>query len=218
MVESTQPMGAAPCKHDAMQRPCRLSQQACRGPTAPHADDSEDPSKRPPMVPAERFLGFFFNRQDTVSDFHRYSILPRHTTQAAISLQPAGFGEIEFSNPTVLPSRSESYLPNHNTRRPIRGRDPLTARARSREASALVNCRKPIRQHQSRLVPEPVTQSPSLDPNRPLVRPRLPTVFPPTTMSDSHDSPNLEDLTPEEANRIIHSHRKVRYGKLLSHL
>lgn len=32
-------------------------------------------------------------------------------------------------------------------------------------------------------------------------------------MSDSHESPNLEDLTPEEANRIIHSHRKVRYGK-----
>ncbi len=32
-------------------------------------------------------------------------------------------------------------------------------------------------------------------------------------MSDTHESPNLEDLTPEEANRIIHSHRKVRYGK-----
>ncbi|KAK3953391.1 fungal-specific transcription factor domain-containing protein [Pseudoneurospora amorphoporcata] len=32
------------------------------------------------------------------------------------------------------------------------------------------------------------------------------------SMSDSHESPNLEDLTPEEANRIIHSHRKVRYG------
>ncbi|KAK4188592.1 protein RDR1 [Podospora australis] len=32
-------------------------------------------------------------------------------------------------------------------------------------------------------------------------------------MSETHgDSPNLEDLTPEEANRIIHSHRKVRYG------
>ncbi|KAK3331648.1 fungal-specific transcription factor domain-containing protein [Cercophora scortea] len=32
-------------------------------------------------------------------------------------------------------------------------------------------------------------------------------------MSDTHDSPShLEDLTPEEANRIIHSHRKVRYG------
>ncbi|GAB1319863.1 hypothetical protein MFIFM68171_10073 [Madurella fahalii] len=31
-------------------------------------------------------------------------------------------------------------------------------------------------------------------------------------MSDAHESPNLEDLTPEEANRIIHSHRKVRYG------
>lgn len=35
----------------------------------------------------------------------------------------------------------------------------------------------------------------------------------PPDMSDSQDSPNLEDLTPEEANRIIHSHRKVRYGK-----
>lgn len=23
----------------------------------------------------------------------------------------------------------------------------------------------------------------------------------------------IDDLTPEEANRIIHSHRKVRYGK-----
>jgi hypothetical protein len=32
-------------------------------------------------------------------------------------------------------------------------------------------------------------------------------------MSDHHESPNVEDLTPEEANRIIHSHRKVRYGK-----
>ncbi|KAK3322995.1 fungal-specific transcription factor domain-containing protein [Apodospora peruviana] len=34
----------------------------------------------------------------------------------------------------------------------------------------------------------------------------------PHPMSDTQDSPNLEDLTPEEANRIIHSHRKVRYG------
>ena len=32
-------------------------------------------------------------------------------------------------------------------------------------------------------------------------------------MSDAHDSPNFDDLTPEEASRIIHSHRKVRYGK-----
>ncbi|KAL2170753.1 hypothetical protein VTG60DRAFT_4501 [Thermothelomyces hinnuleus] len=31
-------------------------------------------------------------------------------------------------------------------------------------------------------------------------------------MSDSQKSPSIEDLTPEEANRIIHSHRKVRYG------
>lgn len=32
---------------------------------------------------------------------------------------------------------------------------------------------------------------------------------------DSHESgqlPSVEHLTPEEANRIIHSHRKVRYG------
>lgn len=28
-------------------------------------------------------------------------------------------------------------------------------------------------------------------------------------------SPNIDDLTPEEASRIIHSHRKVRYGMLL---
>jgi hypothetical protein len=27
------------------------------------------------------------------------------------------------------------------------------------------------------------------------------------------ESPNLDELTPEEASRIIHSHRKVRYGK-----
>ena len=32
-------------------------------------------------------------------------------------------------------------------------------------------------------------------------------------MSETQDTPNLEDLTPEEANRIIHSHRKVRYGQ-----
>ena len=37
---------------------------------------------------------------------------------------------------------------------------------------------------------------------------------PAMSLSDQHDSPNLEDLTPEEANRIIHSHRKVRYGQL----
>ncbi len=35
-------------------------------------------------------------------------------------------------------------------------------------------------------------------------------------MSDTQESPGLEDLTPEEANRIIHSHRKVRYGKWIS--
>lgn len=36
-------------------------------------------------------------------------------------------------------------------------------------------------------------------------------------MADQHESPtNLEDLTPEEASRIIHSHRKVRYGMSLN--
>lgn len=35
-------------------------------------------------------------------------------------------------------------------------------------------------------------------------------------MSESQKSPSIEDLTPEEANRIIHSHRKVRYGKWIS--
>lgn len=32
-------------------------------------------------------------------------------------------------------------------------------------------------------------------------------------MSDTQESPSVDDLTPEEANRIIHSHRKVRYGR-----
>ncbi|KAK2604734.1 hypothetical protein N8I77_007636 [Diaporthe amygdali] len=31
-------------------------------------------------------------------------------------------------------------------------------------------------------------------------------------MTEQHESPNIDDLTPEEASRIIHSHRKVRYG------
>ena len=31
-------------------------------------------------------------------------------------------------------------------------------------------------------------------------------------MSEDQQDP-IESLTPEEANRIIHSHRKVRYGK-----
>lgn len=33
-------------------------------------------------------------------------------------------------------------------------------------------------------------------------------------MSEGHQGP-IESLTPDEANRIIHSHRKVRYGMLL---
>lgn len=31
-------------------------------------------------------------------------------------------------------------------------------------------------------------------------------------MAEQQESPNIDDLTPEEASRIIHSHRKVRYG------
>jgi hypothetical protein len=31
--------------------------------------------------------------------------------------------------------------------------------------------------------------------------------------TEPRDSPSVEHLTPEEASRIIHSHRKVRYGK-----
>lgn len=32
---------------------------------------------------------------------------------------------------------------------------------------------------------------------------------------DTAGSPSVQDLTPEEASRIISSHRKVRYGKQL---
>src|SRR4051812_18484618 len=35
---------------------------------------------------------------------------------------------------------------------------------------------------------------------------------PASNMSDGSQTP-IENLTPDEANRIIHSHRKVRYGK-----
>jgi hypothetical protein len=34
------------------------------------------------------------------------------------------------------------------------------------------------------------------------------------TMSEGIQEPDESNLTPDEANRIIHSHRKVRYGKL----
>lgn len=34
--------------------------------------------------------------------------------------------------------------------------------------------------------------------------------------NDADEQVPVDDLTPEEANRIIHSHRKVRYGKHLS--
>jgi hypothetical protein len=30
--------------------------------------------------------------------------------------------------------------------------------------------------------------------------------------ADTEDKLSVDQLTPEEANRIIHSHRKVRYG------
>ena len=30
--------------------------------------------------------------------------------------------------------------------------------------------------------------------------------------ANTEDQPSVDQLTPEEANRIIHSHRKVRYG------
>ena len=58
----------------------------------------------------------------------------------------------------------------------------------------------------------------SRSPPRPYTRPSRSLFFPypvwdpAAPMSDTQESPNLEDLTPEEANRIIHSHRKVRYG------
>lgn len=34
-----------------------------------------------------------------------------------------------------------------------------------------------------------------------------------TESADVDEQVPVEDLTPEEASRIIHSHRKVRYGK-----
>jgi hypothetical protein len=34
-----------------------------------------------------------------------------------------------------------------------------------------------------------------------------------TESADADEQVPVEDLTPEEASRIIHSHRKVRYGK-----
>lgn len=37
-----------------------------------------------------------------------------------------------------------------------------------------------------------------------------------TESADADEQVPLEDLTPEEASRIIHSHRKVRYGKEIS--
>jgi hypothetical protein len=36
-----------------------------------------------------------------------------------------------------------------------------------------------------------------------------------SVMSEPQQEPSEASLTPEEANRIIHSHRKVRYGKLV---
>lgn len=37
-----------------------------------------------------------------------------------------------------------------------------------------------------------------------------------TENADADEQVPVEDLTPEEASRIIHSHRKVRYGKEIS--
>lgn len=37
-----------------------------------------------------------------------------------------------------------------------------------------------------------------------------------TESADADEQVPVEDLTPEEASRIIHSHRKVRYGKEIS--
>jgi hypothetical protein len=34
-----------------------------------------------------------------------------------------------------------------------------------------------------------------------------------TDIAEADETIPVEELTPEEANRIIHSHRKVRYGK-----
>lgn len=34
-----------------------------------------------------------------------------------------------------------------------------------------------------------------------------------TETTEAEEAIPIEELTPEEANRIIHSHRKVRYGK-----
>lgn len=36
-----------------------------------------------------------------------------------------------------------------------------------------------------------------------------------SAMSESQQEASEPSLTPEEASRIIHSHRKVRYGKLV---
>jgi hypothetical protein len=58
-----------------------------------------------------------------------------------------------------------------------------------------------------RLIPEPAPQhSPSGSSS----------IF--SVMSESQPESGEPALTPEEANRIIHSHRKVRYGKLSSWL
>ncbi len=50
-------------------------------------------------------------------------------------------------------------------------------------------------------------------PSTSLERLRLGDTYSSCTMSEAPQDPI--DLTPDEANRIIHSHRKVRYGELL---
>lgn len=49
-------------------------------------------------------------------------------------------------------------------------------------------------------------------PSTSLERLRLGITYSSCTMSEAPQDPI--DLTPDEANRIIHSHRKVRYGEL----
>jgi hypothetical protein len=65
--------------------------------------------------------------------------------------------------------------------------------------------------------PEPARQPRHIS-NRTLTPPtevdqRLHRVSVDSEMSDTNQDPVSPQLTPDEANRIIHSHRKVRYGK-----
>ena len=59
----------------------------------------------------------------------------------------------------------------------------------------------------SRLIPEPIPLSSPCSSSCMLA-----------VMNESQQESSGPSLAPEEANRIIHSHRKVRYGKLVSAL